>query len=59
MGLKAPGILSFTSSMVLAVIAALSKFASTANIPFVTGREFALVFVAYIILVVGCIVRGL
>ena len=59
MGLRAPGILSFTSPMVLAVIAALSKFATTANIPLVTGREFGLVFVAYLILVVGCIVRGL
>lgn len=59
MGLKAPGILSFTSSMVLAVVAALSKFAATANIPLVTGREFGIIFLAYLILVVGCIVRGL
>lgn len=59
MGLKAPGILSFTSSMVLAVIAALSKFAASASIPLVTGREFGLIFIAYIILVIGCIVRGL
>jgi hypothetical protein len=45
--------------MVLTVIAALSKFASSASIPLVTGREFGLVFIAYLILVVGCIVRGL
>jgi hypothetical protein len=59
MGLKAPGILSFTFSMVLAVVAALSKFATTSSIPFVAGREFGLVFLAYLILVVGCVVRGL
>ena len=58
MGLKAPGILSFTSSIVLVVIAAVSKFAN-ASIPLVTGHEFGLVFLAYLVLVVGCVVRGL
>ncbi len=58
MGLKAPGILSFTSSIVLVVIAAVSRFAN-ASIPLVTGHEFVLVLVAYLVLVVGCVVRGL
>lgn len=58
MGLKAPGILSFTSSIVLVVIAAVSRFAN-ASIPLVTGHEFALVLLAYLMLVLGCVVRGL
>lgn len=58
MGLKAPGILTFTSSIVLLVIAAVSKYAQ-AHIPLVNGREFALVVLAQLVLVVGCMVRGL
>jgi hypothetical protein len=58
MGLKAPGILSFTSSIVLVVIAAVSRFAN-ASIPLVTGHEFALVLLAFFVLALGCVVRGL
>ena len=45
MGLKPPGILTFTISIVLVVIAAGSKYAQ-AHIPMVNGREFALVVLA-------------
>ncbi len=58
MGLKAPGILTFTSSIILVVIAAGSKYAG-AHLPLVNGREFALVILAHLVLVIGCVVRGL
>jgi hypothetical protein len=58
MGLKAPGILTFTFSIVLLVIAAGSRYAG-ATVPFVNGREFGITVLAHLVLVVGCIVRGL
>lgn len=57
-GLKAPGILTFVLSIILVVIAVGSKYAQ-AHLPFVNGNEFALVVVAHVVLVIGCIVRGL
>ena len=57
MGLKAPGILTFTLSIILLVIAAGSKYAQ-AHIPVVNGREFALVVLAHVVLLIGCVVRG-
>jgi len=58
MGLKAPGILTFTLSIVLVVIAVGSKYAG-AHLPLVNGREFALVILAHVLLLIGCTVRGL
>ncbi|MGE0698958.1 MAG: hypothetical protein AB7O57_07670 [Hyphomicrobiaceae bacterium] len=58
MGLKAPGILTFTLSIVLVVIAAASKYAQ-AHIPMVNGREFVLLLLAHLVLVAGCVMRGL
>jgi hypothetical protein len=58
MGLKAPGILTFTLSIILVVIAAGSKYAQ-AHVPIVNGNEFALVVLAHLVLVIGCVVRGL
>ena len=58
MGLKAPGILTFTLSIVLVVIAAVSKYAQ-ANLPLINGHEFPLLLIAHLILVFGCIMRGL
>ena len=58
MGLKAPGILTFTISIILVVIAAGSKYAQ-AHVPLVNGREFVLVILAHLVLVVGCVVRGM
>ena len=57
MGLKPPGILSFTLSIILVVIAAGSKYAG-AHVPLVNGNEFPLVILAHLVLVVGCMVRG-
>ena len=58
MGLKAPGILTFTLSIVLVVIAAGSKYAQ-AHLPLVNGNEFMLILLAHLVLVFGCILRGL
>lgn len=58
MGLKAPGILTFTLSIVLVVIATGSKYAQ-AHLPLVNGNEFPLLILAHLVLVVGCILRGL
>jgi hypothetical protein len=58
MVLKAPGILTFMLSVVLVVIAAGSKYAQ-AHVPIVNGNEFPLVVLAHLVLVVGCVVRGL
>ncbi|MFV0295588.1 MAG: hypothetical protein ACK5JT_05660 [Hyphomicrobiaceae bacterium] len=58
MGLKAPGIVTFTLSIVLVVIATISKFAR-ADLPWIMGHEFFVVLVAFLILVSGCMVRRL
>jgi hypothetical protein len=58
MGLKAPGILTFTLSIILVVIAAGSKYAQ-AHLPIVNGNEFAIVVLAFFVLIIGCVVRGL
>jgi hypothetical protein len=58
MGLKAPSILTFTLSVVLVVIAAGSKYAQ-ARVPLINGNEFALLIIAYLLLVLGCITRRL
>lgn len=58
MGLKAPGILTFTLSIVLVVVAAGSKYAQ-AHLPLINGHEFELLLIAHLILVFGCIMRGL
>lgn len=56
MGLKAPGILTFTVSIILVVIAAGSRYAQ-AHIPLVNGNEFALLLIAFLVLVGGCVMR--
>jgi hypothetical protein len=55
MGLKAPGILTFTLSVVLVVCAAGSKYAQ-AHLPLITGNEFPMLIFAWLVLVVGCMV---
>ena len=57
MGLKSPGILTFTLSIILVVIAAGSKYAQ-AHVPLVNGNEFPLLLLAHMVLVVGCVLRG-
>lgn len=58
MGLKAPGIITFMTSVVLTVVVLMSYFFS-ANIPGLTGNELWGLFIAYAILMLGCMVRGL
>jgi hypothetical protein len=58
MALKAPGILTFMLSVILAVAVLIVKFFG-ASIPFVNGNEFWFLLIAHIILVLGCIMRGL
>jgi hypothetical protein len=58
MGLKAPGIITFMLSVILTVTVLTIKFFG-AEIPFVTGNEFFALLLAQVILVLGCIMRGL
>jgi len=60
MVLKAPGILSFLLSIVLA-LAVLSARYFGASVPLLTGdvAHFYGLLVAYVILLLGCVMRGL
>ena len=58
MGLKPPGILTFTVAIILVVIAAASRWAQ-AHIPIVNGHEFQLALLAFVVLALGCVLRGL
>ncbi len=58
MALKSPGILTFMISVILTVLALVTYFFG-ASIPFITGREFWVLLFAQIVLVFGCIMRGL
>jgi len=58
MGLKAPGILTFMISVILTVTVLIIKFFG-AEIPLITGNEFWALLLAQIILIFGCIMRGL
>lgn len=58
MSLKAPGILTFTLSVILVVCVLVVKFFG-AQIPFLQGHEFWALLAAHLILVTGCVMRGL
>jgi hypothetical protein len=58
MGLKAPGILTFMVSVVLTVVVLIMTFFG-AQIPYLVGHEFWVLLVAQVILILGCIMRGL
>jgi hypothetical protein len=61
MALKAPGILIFLLSIVLALAVLFAKFFA-ATIPFLGSgdvQQFYGLLAAYVILVLGCIMRGL
>jgi hypothetical protein len=58
MGLKAPGIITFMLSVILAVIVLVSTFFS-ADIPGLKGNEFWALLMSYSILMLGCLMRGL
>jgi len=58
--LKPPGIVIFLVSIVLALIVLYARYFGT-NVPFLTGEasQFYAIFAAYVILVMGCTMRGL
>ena len=58
MVLKAPGILTFMVSIVLTVVVLIMTFFS-AQIPYLVGNEFWVLLLAQVILILGCIMRGL
>jgi hypothetical protein len=58
MGLKAPGILTFMVSVILTVLALITKFYGT-DIAFIKDQELWVLLVAQIILIFGCVMRGL
>jgi hypothetical protein len=57
MGLKAPGLLTFLMSVMLTVTVLLAKIGI--QIPVVSGREFLVLLIAQILLILGCTMRGL
>lgn len=58
MGLKAPGILIFMLSVILVVVAIIAKFFG-ASIPVISGHEFYVLLLAHLLLVLGCMMRGM
>jgi hypothetical protein len=60
MALKAPGILIFMLSMVLS-LAVLFTRVFGANVPLLTAdtTQFYAMWAAYLVLVLGCVMRGL
>lgn len=60
MALKAPGIIVFLLSVILSLAVLFARFFG-ATIPFLTGdtTQFYAMWAAYLVLVLGCIMRGL
>lgn len=58
MGLKAPSILTFMLSVILVVVAIVARFFG-ATIPFISGHEFYVLLFAQMLLVLGCMLRGM
>ncbi|MBL8564666.1 MAG: hypothetical protein JNM89_03010 [Hyphomicrobiaceae bacterium] len=58
MALKAPSILTFVFAIVVTVTVLITKNFG-AEIPLLTGNEFWALFVAHMVLIAGCMMRGL
>jgi hypothetical protein len=58
MVLKSPGILTFMVSVIVTVLALVTKVFG-ASIPLVSENEFWALLLAQIVLIFGCIMRGL
>jgi hypothetical protein len=58
MALKSPGILTFMFSVILTVLV-LVTYSFGAVIPYISGNEFWVLLVAQVVLIFGCIMRGL
>jgi hypothetical protein len=60
MALKAPGILVFMLSIIVALAVLFSRFFG-ATVPYLTGdtTQFYAMWAAYLVLLLGCVMRGL
>ena len=58
MALKAPGIITFMLSVILVVCVLVVKYFG-AVIPMLNGHEFWALLTAHLILVLGCLLRGI
>jgi hypothetical protein len=58
MTLKSPGIVTFTLAVVLTVLVLATRFFG-AQIPVITGNEFWGLLAAHMVLVTGCVIKGL
>lgn len=58
MVLKAPGIVTFMLSVILMVAALINYFFSS-QIPILSGNEMWAFLAAQVVLVMGCVMRGL
>lgn len=58
MALKAPGILTFLTSVILVVAVLMIKLFG-ASVPWLSGHEFWGLLIAQVVLVSGCLVRSL
>jgi hypothetical protein len=60
MALKAPGILVFMLSIVLSLAVLFSRYFG-ATVPYLTGdvTQFYAMLAAYLVLLLGCVMRGL
>jgi hypothetical protein len=56
MNLSAPTLIVFLISVALAILALIGHFT---NIDFVTQYHFWIAIVAYVVLAIGCLVKGL
>ena len=57
-GLKAPSIITFMLSVIIAVVVLMSHFFG-AEIPGLKGNELWALLTSYTVLMLGCMVRGL
>ncbi|MCB1515637.1 MAG: hypothetical protein H6876_03905 [Hyphomicrobiaceae bacterium] len=58
MALKAPSILTFVFAIVVTVTVLITKFFN-AEIPMLTGNEFWALLFSHVVLLAGCMMRGL
>jgi len=60
MALKAPGILIFTLSIIVSLAVLFARFLGS-NVPLLTAdtTQFYAMWGAYLVLVLGCVMRGL
>ena len=58
MGLKAPGIITFMLSIILAVVTLMVVFFG-AEIPGIKGNELTFLLTSYFLLVMGCLIKWL